>query len=206
MLYEKRYKILGYVENNAYICIINLNTYNMENIIYALACPVTEKIHYVGKSTQGMRRPMEHLSNSHSKKIREWVSDLKELNHKPIISVLEEVSDTDNILDREKYWVQNLIRSGAVLLNEHLVKPVTIDPSILERVEGQSTDFEKIGKFVKERRKNTRLTQEEFASKTAIALTVIRKIEQGHSNIALNSLLEVLSMFGCTIDIKKITD
>jgi len=32
--------------------------------------------------------------------------------------------------------------------------------------------------FVKERRKEVNLTQEEFAERTGVALTVIRKIEQ----------------------------
>jgi transcriptional regulator with XRE-family HTH domain len=33
--------------------------------------------------------------------------------------------------------------------------------------------------FVKERRKAVKLTQEEFAERAGVALTVVRKIEQG---------------------------
>ena len=36
-----------------------------------------------------------------------------------------------------------------------------------------------LAQFVKERRKEVNLTQEEFAERTGVALTVIRKIEQG---------------------------
>jgi len=50
--------------------------------------------------------------------------------------------------------------------------------------------------FVKERRKEVNLTQEEFAERTGVALTVVRKIEQGKTNLNLNKVNQVLRMFG----------
>ncbi len=50
--------------------------------------------------------------------------------------------------------------------------------------------------FVKKRRKAVNLTQEEFAEKTGVALTVIRKIEQGKTNLNLDKVNLVLLMFG----------
>ena len=50
--------------------------------------------------------------------------------------------------------------------------------------------------FVKERRKGVHLTQEEFAERTGVALTVIRKIEQGKTNLNMDKVNLVLSMFG----------
>jgi y4mF family transcriptional regulator len=50
--------------------------------------------------------------------------------------------------------------------------------------------------FVKERRKRVGLTQEEFADKTGVALTVVRKIEQGKTNLNMEKVNLVLSMFG----------
>ena len=50
--------------------------------------------------------------------------------------------------------------------------------------------------FVKERRKAVNLTQEEYAEKTGVALTVIRKIEQGKTNLNLVKVNLVLLMFG----------
>lgn len=40
------------------------------------------------------------------------------------------------------------------------------------------------------------LTQEEFAERTGVALTVIRKIEQGKTNMNLDKVNLVLKMFG----------
>lgn len=50
--------------------------------------------------------------------------------------------------------------------------------------------------FVKSKRKEVGLTQEEFAMKAGVALTVIRKIEQGKGNLNLEKVNHVLKMFG----------
>lgn len=53
--------------------------------------------------------------------------------------------------------------------------------------------------FVKEQRKKAGLTQEEFAERAGVALTVIRKIEQGKENLSLSKVNQVLLMFGHTL-------
>jgi len=53
-----------------------------------------------------------------------------------------------------------------------------------------------LSEFVKERRREVRLTQEEFAERAGIALTVIRKIEQGKTNLNMDKVNLVLKMFG----------
>jgi len=50
--------------------------------------------------------------------------------------------------------------------------------------------------FVKERRKELGYTQKEFAERAGVALTVIRKIEQGKSNLNMDKVNRVLMMFG----------
>lgn len=56
--------------------------------------------------------------------------------------------------------------------------------------------MKRLAEFVKERRKEVNLTQEEFAERTGVALTVIRKIEQGKTNLNLDKVNLILSMFG----------
>jgi y4mF family transcriptional regulator len=50
--------------------------------------------------------------------------------------------------------------------------------------------------FVKARRKEVGLTQAEFAQRAGVALTVVRKIEQGKQNLNLGAVNQVLKMFG----------
>lgn len=64
-----------------------------------------------------------------------------------------------------------------------------------------------LSEFVKKRRKEVGLTQEEFAERTGVALTVIRKIEQGKTNLNLEKVNQVLKMFGhilMPVSLKKI--
>ncbi len=53
-----------------------------------------------------------------------------------------------------------------------------------------------LAEFVKQRRKLVNLSQEEFAERVGVALTVIRKIEQGKTNLNLDKVNHVLAMFG----------
>jgi y4mF family transcriptional regulator len=53
-----------------------------------------------------------------------------------------------------------------------------------------------LSEFVKEKRKEANLSQEEFAERAGVALTVIRKIEQGKCNLNLEKVNQVLKMFG----------
>ena len=50
--------------------------------------------------------------------------------------------------------------------------------------------------FVKDKRKEAGLSQSAFAEKAGVALTVIRKIEQGKNDLQLEKVNHVLKMFG----------
>ena len=56
--------------------------------------------------------------------------------------------------------------------------------------------MKRLSESVKERRKEVNLTQEEFAERAGVALTVVRKIEQGKTNLNLEKVNLVLRMFG----------
>jgi len=56
--------------------------------------------------------------------------------------------------------------------------------------------MDKLAVFVKKRRKEVNLTQKEFAELSGVALTVVRKIEQGYTNLNMEKVNLVLKMFG----------
>ena len=56
--------------------------------------------------------------------------------------------------------------------------------------------MKQLAEFVKKRRKEVNLTQEEFAELAGVALTVVRKIEQGKTNMNMDKVNLVLRMFG----------
>jgi len=53
-----------------------------------------------------------------------------------------------------------------------------------------------LAQSLKEKRKENNFTQEEFAERAGVALTVVRKIEQGKENLNLEKVNQVLKMFG----------
>jgi len=171
--------------------------------IYGLCCPFTNDIHYIGKTTNGMTRPLQHLNESHSIKVMEWVNDLKDIGHSPVIKIIESVLLQDDLDLRERYWIQYYLNKNAFLLNINLISPLLIKHN-LDDLLGKGDIIGKLSKFVKEKRKQNNLTQEVFASKAGVALTVLRKVEQKKTNIQLNGLLQILKMFGCSIEVCKL--
>jgi y4mF family transcriptional regulator len=176
-----------------------------QKLIYSLCCPFTNTVHYIGKSTCGMIRPMQHLSKSHSEKIVEWVEDLKKINHAPVVKILEHVSLDEDLDTRERYWIQKEINKGALLLNAFLITPLLISHDLDDIINGKLNDeYLRIGKFIKEKRKQLKLDQPELAERAGIGLAVLRKIEQGKQNVQINKVNELLALFGSTLGVVKI--
>lgn len=174
------------------------------NIIYALKCPITGSVHYIGKSKRGLIRPFSHISNSHSDKIKEWVNDLSLINNKPIVSVIEAVNDESDLDAKERYWINYYLNKGCHLLNSVLVSPVIINPKIAYTESHKKvSDIILIGESIKKRRKDLGLNQSKLAQKAGVALTVIRKIEQGKENFNFESLVSILSLLGLSLSLKN---
>ena len=53
-----------------------------------------------------------------------------------------------------------------------------------------------IGEFVKKKRREAGLTQEEFALRSGLGLRFIRELEQGKVTVRLDKVNAALSMFG----------
>ena len=175
-----------------------------EKLIYSLCCPFTKEVHYIGKSTSGMTRPLQHLRESHSEKIKEWVNELKCLNYKPEVKILQYVSLEENLDKIERYWVNYYLNKGNLLLNSNLILPLTITPNLEQILSDKSEGILHISNFIKQKRISVNLTQTQLAEYCGIALTVVRKIEQGKQNFNFKALADILNMFGVRLDVKKV--
>ena len=54
----------------------------------------------------------------------------------------------------------------------------------------------KIAKFIKEKRKENGLTQEEFAIRSGLGLRFVRELEQGKETVRMDKVNQALQMFG----------
>ena len=53
-----------------------------------------------------------------------------------------------------------------------------------------------IAKFIKEKRKEAGLTQEEFALRSGLGLRFVRELEQGKGTVRMDKVNQALAMFG----------
>ncbi len=58
-----------------------------------------------------------------------------------------------------------------------------------------------ISKFLKQKRKETEMTQESFALKAGVGLRLIRALEQESPNQTLDKVNQVLEMFGAKLGV-----
>jgi DNA-binding XRE family transcriptional regulator len=174
----------------------------MKNIIYGLYCPYLKIPVYIGKTTQGLDRPFNHISDkSHNEKIKEWVSLLKKENKSPAIVVLEYSDNAEILIEKEKFWVQKFINEGFVLLNQTLIKPNFFIANEFS-IESLNTDpLIEIRNFIKIRRRLLKITQKELAQKAGVGLRFLRELEQTKKvNFNTSKIQSILNLFG-----KKLT-
>ena len=60
-----------------------------------------------------------------------------------------------------------------------------------------------IGDRIKELRKHTKLTQEEFALRVGVGLRFVRDLEQGKKTIRIDKLNQVLEFLGYHLEVIK---
>jgi len=94
----------------------------MEHLIYILIDPKTNKVRYVGQTTKKLQQRLSaHINkarNTPNKTTHKntWIKSLIKENLKPIIQLIDIVSD-DEWKEKEKYYIKKYRESGDELLN-----------------------------------------------------------------------------------------
>ena len=63
-----------------------------------------------------------------------------------------------------------------------------------------------IANFIKERRKQLKLTQPELAERAGVGLRFVRELEQGKQTVQINKVNQVLALFGSELGVIQKTD
>ena len=58
-----------------------------------------------------------------------------------------------------------------------------------------------ISKFLKQKRKENNLTQEELAAKAGVGLRLVREIEQGKTTMRMDKVNQILALFGAGLSV-----
>ena len=64
----------------------------------------------------------------------------------------------------------------------------------------------KIGMFIKEKRKEAGLTQKEFAIRSGLGLRFVRELEQGKETVRMDKVNQALAMFGAVAVPGRLSD
>ncbi len=162
----------------------------VKNIVYGLRDPRNDVYYYIGKSTVGVTRPLKHLTESHSEKVREWVGELAGRGLSPLIDIIEEVETIDELPAAEKYWIGYYLNLNPSLLNIMLL------PKEVNTVRSEKTDndldklisvIDIIPEILKRERLLRNITQEDFSKLTGMSRSTISIIERG-SNASIESI------------------
>lgn len=165
------------------------------NIIYVLNCPITKNPVYVGKSTQGVERPFQHIEEkSHSEKVNRWVKYLKERGKEPQVYLVENEVENKLLEAKETFWINYYMSKGVQLLNQK-----GIDPAILLNHKSEDIDdpLYEIRLFIINKRKKMKLTQPELSKKSGVGLRFLRELEQGKKlNFNTEPIFKLLNFLG----------
>jgi y4mF family transcriptional regulator len=59
----------------------------------------------------------------------------------------------------------------------------------------------KLSQFLKQQRKDNKLTQEELAVKAGVGLRLVREIEQGKTTMRMDKVNRILALFGAELTV-----
>lgn len=63
-----------------------------------------------------------------------------------------------------------------------------------------------LSKFLKQKRKESNLTQQELAAKSGVGLRLVREIEQGKITMRMDKLNQILALFGAELSVSSKTN
>jgi hypothetical protein len=180
---------------------IKLKWSHMENIIYGLKDPRNDVYQYIGKSTVGAKRPLQHLTEHGvaSKKVWEWILTLRERGMYPIIQIIERVEDLDKLNEREKHYIRYYHSINSNLLNtQHVNNNEDADYIIKLRDDQDEEKFDtlfwiffKIPQILKDERIYRKINQEEMSKRIGVSRSTISLLENGN-NVNMHTVRDYL--------------
>lgn len=182
-----------------------------DNLIYGLRDPRTDEYKYIGKSNVGIQRPKSHLTFSHNQSVNVWVEELRSVGLAPLIDVLEECYENE-LVEKEKFWIQYYEKTGCKLFNSIMYYGHAVDllnkevqsekerlENILNGIVEEMEQVSTLGGFIRRKRRESKMDQEELAKRCNITARTLRTIELNSGNTSLDTINKVLDVFGYTL-------
>ena len=151
------------------------------NLIYGIVDPTNNTCMYVGKTTEGIKRPAIHLTHSHNINLREWVCELHNNNLVPNIIILEKGLALDKIDAKEIFWINEYKKSNSNLFNKQLLqKPNECIEYSTEDLQYLSVMLNDVSSIIKSVRYKFNITQQELADLCNISRSTLSLAENNN--------------------------
>lgn len=152
-----------------------------DNLIYGIVDPTDNTCMYVGKTTEGIKRPAIHLIHSHNINLREWVCELRNNNLVPNIIILEKGLTLDNIDARELFWINKYKKLNVNLFNKQLLqKPNECIEYSTEDLQYLNKMLNDLNSIIKSVRYKFNITQQELANLCEVSRSTISEAEKNN--------------------------
>jgi transcriptional regulator with XRE-family HTH domain len=165
-----------------------------DNLIYGIVDPTNNMCVYVGKTTEGIKRPVTHLIHSHNIKLREWVSELRNNNLVPNIVILEKGLTLNNIDAKEVFWINEYEKLNPNLFNRQLLqKPSECIEYSTEDLQYLNIMLTDLSSVIKSVRYKFKITQQELADLCKVNRGTISEAER-NNKINSELLIKIINV------------
>jgi DNA-binding XRE family transcriptional regulator len=155
--------------------------------VYALIDPRDNTIRYIGITTNTAVRLDQHLGDAGKKSEKgKWLTELKQSSLSPMLRVLETINTTGDTRaiarDRERYWIQTFLQSGAHLVNDFGV--IRAYPQYGRSQSVQSLERPKrlrtctVNQQLKQHRLDASLSRAELARRAGVDVGTVTRAEE----------------------------
>lgn len=173
---------------------------NENNLIYGLRDPRNDVYRYVGKTTVGYGRPLKHLTKSHNKLVNKWVESLASMGMEPLVDVIEENIDIDELSGKELYYISKYSDLGVPLFNggESMVDTIAggmFDVNLSKEIMISMINSSSIVASVKLKMS---LSDGQLSNIIDLTRSTLSRIKKGEMSVGMNYIikLHILNVYG----------
>jgi|APGre2960657404_1045060.scaffolds.fasta_scaffold01445_15 DNA-binding XRE family transcriptional regulator len=177
------------MSNIIYFCVMKTN------LIYGLRDPRNDVYKYIGKTTIGHERPLQHLLKSHNQLVNEWVKELSKLGTAPYVDIIEEDILLNQLAEKEKYYITYYSELYGELFNggEH-IKECISKPSILDykHIDNALLTLLNPGEVFKMLKISTGFSHETIGHMLNVSRKTAYRLKEGETNITLDTVIRMI--------------
>lgn len=180
----------------------------MANLIYGLRDPRNDVYKYIGKTTIGNGRPLQHLTHSHNSFVNEWINELSKLGQSPYVDIIEKDIPLEKLADKERYYITYYSDLYGELFN--LNPGNTIEcintPSILEfkQLDAALLTLLNPGEVWKILKRSTGFSDDTIANMLNVARKTVYRLKDGCTTVMLDTVIRMI--FFTKTDLKDLFD